>query len=316
MRERPRPHLLASAVVAFCLLLVGPAYAQVGRIGGEVLDEGGKPIRGAVVTAENPNAVPSKFTSKTDDRGRFSMAGLKFGRWIVTVEAAGFVPAQAASSIDSLGRNPPLTIKLARGAGGGIGGGVAGVNTEELQKELAAADALFTGKQYDEALAAYRTILQKVPALTVINLQIAAVHRQKKEWDQALAAYQEVLKGDSANERATIGIGMTYLEKGDYAAAETTLQAAAQTPGATREVFYNLGEVKFAKADADEAAKWYQKASETDPSWGKPIFKLGLVALNKGDKEGATAFMEKVITADPTSVEAAQAKAVIEQLKK
>ncbi len=81
-------------------------------------------------------------------------------------------------------------------------------------------------------------------------------------------------------------------------------------------MFYNLGEVKFAKGQPDDAAKWYQKASDADPSWGKPIFKLGLVALNKGDKDGTIKMMEKVIAADPTSQEAAQAKAVIEQLKK
>jgi len=43
---------------------------------------------------------------------------------------------------------------------------------------------------------------------------------------------------------------------------------------------------------------------------------LGLVALNKGDKDGTIKIMEKVITVDPTSPEAAQAKSLIEQLKK
>ncbi len=52
-----------------------------------------------------------------------------------------------------------------------------------------------------------------------------------------------------------------------------------------------------------------------DPNWGKPLFKLGLVALNKGDKDGARKMFEKVVAADPMSAEAAQAKAVIEQLK-
>ena len=81
-------------------------------------------------------------------------------------------------------------------------------------------------------------------------------------------------------------------------------------------MFYNLGEVKFAKGETDEAAKWYQKAVDMDPTWGKPLFKLGLVALKKGDKAGTIKMMEKVIAVDPDSPEAAQAKAVIEQLKK
>ena len=38
--------------------------------------------------------------------------------------------------------------------------------------------------------------------------------------------------------------------------------------------------------------------------------------MNKGDKDGTIKLMEKVIAVDPSSSEAAQAKAVIEQLKK
>jgi Tfp pilus assembly protein PilF len=124
------------------------------------------------------------------------------------------------------------------------------------------------------------------------------------------------LKAEPNNEKAKVGIGMTNLEKGDLAAAETTLQQAADSLAPTREVFYNLGEVKFAKGEADEAAKWYQKAADLDAAWGKPLFKLALVQLNKGDKEGTIKALEKVIAADPTSPEAAQAKTVIEQLKK
>ena len=81
-------------------------------------------------------------------------------------------------------------------------------------------------------------------------------------------------------------------------------------------MFYNLGEVKFSKGQTDEAATWYQKAVDLDPTWGKPIFKLALVQLNKGDKDATIKMLEKVISADPTSQEAAQAKTVIEQLKK
>jgi len=158
--------------------------------------------------------------------------------------------------------------------------------------------------------------MAKAPALSVINLQIAAAYRNKKEYDNAINAYNDLLKVDPNNDKAIVGIGMTNLEKGDLKAAEDTLTKAAGNPKATREVFYNLGEVKFSNGQTDEAASWYQKASDLDPSWGKPIFKLALVQLNKGDKDGTIKMMEKVITSDPTSPEAAQAKTVIEQLKK
>jgi Tfp pilus assembly protein PilF len=85
---------------------------------------------------------------------------------------------------------------------------------------------------------------------------------------------------------------------------------------ASREVFYNLGEVKFAKGETDEAMKAYQRAVDTDPNWAKPLFKLGLGYLQKADTKNAIAMMEKVIAVEPNSPEAAQAKGLIDQLKK
>ncbi len=302
----------------FAALLVaawaGSAVAQTGRVAGLVKDESGQPIKGATITAENPNASPSTFTTTTDDRGRFSIIGLRSGPWAFTAQAPGYAPESVRMQVQTIGApNPPLTLTLKKG--GAAGGGL-GAMAKDLQADLTAADALWNAQQWDQAIAAYRAILAKAPALSVINLQIAAAYRNKKEYDNAIAAYNDLLKADPNNEKAKVGIGMTNLEKGDMKAAEETLTAAAQSPSASREVFYDLGEVKFAKGDTEEAAKWYQKASDADPTWGKPLFKLGLVALNKGDKDGAVKMFEKVIAADPSSAEAAQAKAAIDQLKK
>ena len=145
---------------------------------------------------------------------------------------------------------------------------------------------MMNAQQYDAAIAAYKAILAKTPALTMINLQIGRAYRMKKDYDAALGVYKKMLEADPNNERAKIEIGMTHLEKGDFAAAETALTEAAQSMSASREVFYNLGEVKFAKGETDEAMKWYQRAVDIDPNWGKPLFKLGLGHLQKGDTEG------------------------------
>jgi tetratricopeptide (TPR) repeat protein len=305
---------VVSVVLAGAL---SPTLAQTGRVGGQVKDEAGQPLKGATIKAENPQASPSTFTAVSDDKGRWSIIGMRSGRWSFTCEAPGFLPVTGQAQVATLGTpNPPITFTLQKGSPPAGLGALAGVNTKELQVELDAAEQLYTAGQYDQAIAAYQAIVAKTPTLAVINLQIGNAYRQKKEYDKALAAYQEVLKADANNERAKIAVGMTNLEKGDLKAAELALLAAAESTSASREVFYNLGEVKFAKGETDEAAKWYQRATDMDATWGKPLFKLGLVALNKGDKEGALKHMEKVLSVDPTSGEAAQAKALIEQLKK
>ena len=305
--------LAALAIIAFA----GLAFAQTGRVGGTVKDESGQPVKGATVTADNPSASPSSFTATTDDKGRFSIIGLKSGQWKFTAVAPGFAPESGALPVNTIGApNPPLTFTLKKGAAPSGGGALGNIAAKDLQADLAAADALYNQAKWDEAIASYRAIMAKAPSLSVINLQIAAAYRNKKDYDGAIAAYNDLLKNDPNNDKAKVGIGMTNLEKGDLKAAEDTLTKAAESANPTREVFYNLGEVKFAGGQTDEAAKWYQKAVDLDPTWGKPLFKLALVQLNKGDKDATIKALEKVIASDPASAEATQAKQVIEQLKK
>jgi Flp pilus assembly protein TadD len=314
----PHRHHLLRGVFAALLFVAAAGYAsaQTGRVGGVVKDEAGNAIKGATITAENPSASPSSFTATTDDKGRFSIIGLRTGAWTFTAQAPGFAQESGRLNVQTIGQpNPPLTFTLKKG-GSAPASALGNVAAKDLQADLAAAELDYNGGKFDDAIAKYKAILAKAPALTAINLQIAAAYRNKKDYDNAIAAYNELLKAEPNNDKAIIGVGMTNLEKGDLNAAEATLQKAADGPTATREVFYNLGEVKFAKGQADDAAKAYQKAVDMDAAWGKPLFKLGLVALNKGDKDGTIKIMEKVIAVDPTSPEAAQAKSLIEQLKK
>jgi tetratricopeptide (TPR) repeat protein len=305
----------AALLVAIAMSAL-PAAAQTGRIGGTIKDDKGQPIQGATVVAENPQASPPSFTATTDSRGRWSIIGLRSGNWKITASAPNFAPSGGNVNVRTIGApNPPVDITLSPGVPAPTGA-LAGVNTKELQAELAKAEELLNGQQYDAAIAAYNAILTKTPALTNINLQIGRAYRLKKDYASALATYQKMLTADPNNERAKIEIGMTHLEKGDFAAAETALTEAAQSVSASREVFYNLGEVKFAKGETDEAMKWYQRAVDMDPNWGKPLFKIGLGHLQKGDTKNAIATLEKVISVDPSSQEAGMAKATIEQLKK
>jgi len=315
---RQRLHLFRGVLAALLVAaLTARAAAQTGRVGGTVKDESGQPVKGATITADNPNASPSSFTATTDDKGRFSIIGLKSGPWSFAAQAPGFGAEAGKLNVSTIGApNPPLTFTMKKGGAAGPSSALGSAAAKDLQADLAAADLLYNSQKYDEAIAAYRQIMTKAPALSVINLQIAAAYRNKKEYDSAIVAYNDLLKTDPSNEKAIVGIGMTNLEKGDLKAAEDTLTRAAEGPKPTREVFYNLGEVKFSKGETDEAAKWYQKAADLDPSWGKPVFKLALVQLNKGDKESTIKMLEKVISVDPSSQEAAQAKTVIEQLKK
>ena len=302
--------LYAALLVAYAM----PAAAQVGRVGGVVKDEGGQPLKGATITAENTN-IGQSFTATTDDKGRFTMIGLRAGSWRFIAQAPGFSPEAGEMPVRMGAPNPPVTFVLKKSGVANYGalGGIAG---KDLQAELSAADALFKQGRWDDAVTAYKAIMDRSPTLAVINLQIGAAYRNKKDYAAATSAYNALLAADPGNAKATVGIALTSIERGDSQAAEDTLLKAAENPGAGREVFYNLAEVKLAKNDADQAMRYYEKASQADPAWGKPLYQLGLGAMKKGDTAGAVRFMSQVVAVDPGSPEAALAKTSLESLKK
>lgn len=317
----PRLHLLGVAIIAVCI--AAPALAQTGRVGGVVKSTDGKPIKGATVKAQNPNFAPGEFTATTDDKGRFSIIGLRSGPWKFTAEAPGFQAQSGTAGVRTIGApNPPLEFTLSPG----IPAGPAGLS-REVQAELKAADDLRNAGQFDQAVAAYYAIKAKNPSLTMINMVVGRTYMQKaaKEsdkaarqaiFDQAIAAYQEMLKADPANDRAKIEIGMTQVQAGNLDAAAQALEPVAQSGSATREVFYSLGEIKFSKGDHAAAEAMFKRATESDPSWLLPKLKLGLVAFSKGDKESAITIFESIVAADPNAPEAAQANAFLKELKK
>ena len=101
MRESLKLSLAALVVV---LLGALPVAAQTGRIGGVVKDDKGQPLKGATVVAENPAASPPSFSATTDDKGRFSIIGLRAGTWKLTASAPGFSPSVGQVPIRTIGQ--------------------------------------------------------------------------------------------------------------------------------------------------------------------------------------------------------------------
>ena len=208
--------------------LASSAAAQTGRVGGTVKDEAGQPIKGATITAENPSASPSSFTATTDDKGRFSIIGLRSGSGRSPRRHRVSGPNRASCNVQTIGApNPPLTFTLKKGGALAASARSAAWRRRICRPTSQPPIRSTTGRNATRRSPPYRAIMAKAPSLSVINLQIAAAYRNKKEYDNAIAAYNELLKADPNNDKAMVGIGMTNLEKGDLKAAEETLTKAA-----------------------------------------------------------------------------------------
>jgi len=230
--------LPASAwLVAATVWLAWPAASAgaqfpVGRIVGTVRDIAGRPIEGASVHAVNPAGIPSEFSTESDKKGAWSILGPRSGRWTVSAEAEGFESAAVAIPVNVFQRGEPVDFVLvavpARTP-------LEGVDTKQLQADLGRADTLMAEERWDEAVAAYREILARVPLLDTVNLAIGRALRTKKDYAGAEAAYRALLKRDAKNQKALLGVGRTQRERGDQAAAIATLEQVVAIDGATDE---------------------------------------------------------------------------------
>src|SRR6187431_2938528 len=103
-----RNDLRRLAIAALLTVGVGaPAAAQAVRVSGLVKNDNGEAIKGATVIAENPNFGAS-LSATTDTKGRFTMIGLRPGRWRFTAQALAHAPQVGEMGVRVGAPNPPL----------------------------------------------------------------------------------------------------------------------------------------------------------------------------------------------------------------
>jgi Carboxypeptidase regulatory-like domain len=188
-------------LVASVLLSSMSAFAQ-GRVVGSVKNQEGQPLKGATITGNNPEAAPPTRTATTDKKGRFSFLSLGKGDWTFTVDVPGYEPSTTKVTVRLLGNNPPLDVVLHPIPELPSDGPMATVDIGGLQQQLDAAAAREADENIDEAIAIYREIATKLPALTMVHLQLGLLHERKQDVAAATAEYQAVLKSDPANRKA------------------------------------------------------------------------------------------------------------------
>ena len=297
------------ALASLLLSMAVSAAAQSGAVRGIVIDTEGHPVKGAVITASNPNGRPTEIASTTDTKGRFAMIGLTGGAWAFQAEAPGFAPKQGRAFVRStVTGNAPLEFVLSRTIAP-----PPSALSKQIEAELSAAHALRAEGRFEQAVAAYQDVLEKNPTLTSVQLVIGDAWRQKAARESAAARTASLDKADPDNERARIELALTHLSNGRAHDAETLVEGGA-VAGASREMVFALAEVRFSKGETAGAEELFKRAAAMDPTWLRPRLQLGLLALRRGDKMAAAEFFKAVAAADAGSPEAAEAKRYLADL--
>ena len=203
--DRPRRLLTLTLFLTTVLSSALAAQGSVGRVSGTIKDENGKPVAGATITASNPDQAPNTFTASTDARGRFGILGLRPGSWMFVVAAPGFQTVRTSGDVETQRPNSPLNIKLVRGVAP-LTSATSTLTGAEIQALLDTAEQAASSGNVDAAVAGYRDLLTKVPALTTAYLRIGTLLETRGDTAGALAAYRDLARVEPDNAKAAAAI--------------------------------------------------------------------------------------------------------------
>jgi tetratricopeptide (TPR) repeat protein len=196
--------LRALSAAALSVAFAASVEAQVIRVAGTIKDDAGHPIRGAIVTAENPDQAPSRLTTTSNDKGEFGFIGIRRGLWMFSIDAPGHEAVRFRRQV-AAGRQEPIQVTLSKTATP-TALPLDGTNAGDILQRIDRAESLSSSGDVDGAIAAWREVLAKVPRLTSAHLQIGALYERKPDVERALAAYRQLLAIEPANAKALAAI--------------------------------------------------------------------------------------------------------------
>jgi tetratricopeptide (TPR) repeat protein len=245
--------------------------------------------------------------------------GLGTGNWLVTATAKGYLPVTINAYVRQLEKNPKVTVKLEKQA---AGSGV--VEDEATFQTLEEGNTFFKDGKYDTALTMYDEFLSKNPGAYQVLLNIGDCYREKGEYDKAIEKYNQLVEqaagdvamGKNLSAKGLAAIGLCFMKQGKLAEAQDYFKRSIEMAPQDETLPYNVAEIYFSSRNTDEAIRYFEMAIQIKPDWPDPYYKVALGYLNKGDNAKAAENLEKFIKLEPETERSAQAKAILEALKK
>jgi tetratricopeptide (TPR) repeat protein len=313
----------AAVILGLSAALWGQLGMGNGRIKGTVKDEAGKMLAGAKILVTN-QTYKNTFSATSDDKGRWSVAGVASGWYEIRVSMEGFPEAKSelnVSFVRQLTQTLDVTMKKVQVPSG----------KEPASKKNALAilvneaNALYQQKNYLEAAAKYGQALQSNPSEYALNVNLGNCHLEMGENDKALEAYLKFLadvkadkgtwNGNADAARVLSMIGRIYLDRGDVEKGKEYFKSAIDAFPNDEIIPFNLGEILFNQGQADQAIEYLQIAVKLKGDWAPPYLKLGYAYLNKGEYKSALESLKKFLELAPEDPQAATVKALIPQLE-
>jgi tetratricopeptide (TPR) repeat protein len=305
--------LKTAALSAAALLFFScAAFAQVSSLEGDVRDENGQPLKGALVKIDRKD-IKGHYQVKTDKKGHYFHTGLPLGSYKITLEIDGKDVDTVDNVRTTLGDSQPVNFNLketkAR-AQSLAKAAESGTLTKEQERGMSAEQKAALEKQTKEREQA----LAKNKALNdAFNQGMTAMNGQ--QWDAAITAFNKANEMDAKQTVIWAHLADAYMQSAGQKTGADQQAAIDKGLGAFNKAIelkpddaayhnnYALALVKAHKIP--EAQAELTKAAQLDPSnAGRYYYNLGAVMVNSGQNDAAGETFKKAIDLDPNYADA------------
>ena len=292
-----------------------PAMAQewrgLGRVGGKVIDESGKPIEGVTVKAVMPssqNRGPSD--TKTKSNGEWAVGGIASGQWALDFVKDGYETKSISVGVQQGARIPPMEIVLKKTAHAAADPNIA------LQAKLREAADLMNAKQFAAARAIYEALQAEHPQVKQFKPLIARAYYGEGNKEKALETLRQASADDPENVDVKMLLGNLLMEAGKADEAKTVLATLDDAKISDPVVYINIAIAAINDGKHADALPWLDKAIARFPDHADAYYYRGISYLGAGKNAEAKADLTKFVAmAKPDAPELATAKKILETIK-
>lgn len=310
---------MSVAFVTAMLISLLASAQSAGTVKGRVVDDNGVPLDGARITIEFLDGVNRKQETTTDKKGEFIQVDLLPGNYKVTAdkEKAG------SQSFDVRVRNAQtadVNFQLTPGQ--------TAASKEDLTRTVDLKKIFDEGVQasqagnYAAAVAAFERAAAATDACVDCYYNLGFAYLQKKDYDKAEAALKKAVEIRPDYAQAYSALATLYNNQRRFDLAAAASAKAAELSGASGaaagnvDAFYNQGVILWNGGRVADAKKQFELALQANPNHAESHYQLGMVFVNEGHLAQAAKEFENYLRLAPDGQNAAQARALVAQLKK
>ena len=311
------------ALSGFVLLLSCCAWAQTTTLEGDVKDQNGQPLKGAVIKLDRTD-IKGHYQVKSDKKGHWLYTGLPFGKYDVSCEVDGKVMDHVSGVQSKYGESVPVDFDLRKVAQQQAAAQQAN-NNGQLTQEQAHGMSKEQKEQYEAQMKQRSEQMKKNKALNdsynaakdSLTAAQADADKTKKaaDFQTAVDNFQKASQLDDKQEAVWAGLGDAYYGLGQTQTGDERNKSFDAAIDAYKKVLtinpneaaiYNqMGNIYGAEKKMPEATEALTKAAQLDPQMAaKAYYNMGANLVNSGNANDAADFFKKAIDADPNYADA------------